>query len=130
MADAGGGLGQSETAIIGMATTVLAGFLGKFWDHLFGGHAAAEKQRAEARKLLEDAFDEKTRSLIDSYGKMIDDVKEFYEKRIDENNRFYEKRIEELHGEMTHWRDETISLRKALDALRARAAGQQDWDRN
>jgi len=113
MADSGGGLGQSETAIIGMATTVLAGFLGKFWDHLFGGHAAAEKQRAEARKLLEDAFDEKTRALIDSYGKMIDDLKEFYENRITE-----------LRADVDHWRGETISLRKALDALRARAAGQ------
>jgi len=82
---------------------------------LFGGRAAAEKQRAEARKLLEDAFDAKTRALVDSYGKMIDELKEFYETRITE-----------LRGEVGHWRGETISLRKALDAIRARAAGQQD----
>jgi hypothetical protein len=113
MADSGAGFSQGETAIIGLATTVLAGFLGKWWDHLFGGRAAADKQRAEAKKLLEDAFDAKTKTLVDSYGKMIDELRDFYEKRIDE-----------LLDEVTHWRGETIALRQALDAARREAAGQ------
>ncbi|PPQ40666.1 hypothetical protein CKO16_02740 [Rhodoblastus acidophilus] len=115
MSDSGGaGLGQNGVALVGLLSTIGGGFLGKFWDHLFGGRAAAEKQRAEARKLLEDAFDAKSRALVDAYGKMVDDLKEFYENRITE-----------LHGEIDHWRGETIALRKALDAIRARAAGQQ-----
>src|SRR5574337_2025573 len=93
MAD--GGIGSDQAAWIAVFTAVGgAGFIGKFWDHIFGGRAVMEKTRAEAMKALSDMFDAKTKTLIDGY----------------------EKRVSDLTDEIHNLRAEIISLRQALDA--------------